>query len=959
MTSGGTRAGAIGPPLGYRMNFSPPRLMAGFGLAAIALLALLGIAWKFTQQSVQATTFVAHTHAVMSALGEAEAQLFQAESSQRSFMIGMDPRFVQQRENATTELERSLDEVAELTIDSPSQQRRISALRKLIEQRVDNLRATQSSLQAGGRMTLEQRLEDGAATRDRSRSLFAALKSEERGLLAQREVIEIERQRTAELTFAALACGLAVLLPLAAWRLYGDARARQSAEANARSERRYDALHARALTLYNAQSERQLVLDGSLALLAESGLFPASAFYLHEELGGSLKLAATRAAPADVKPILRLDEGAVGSAAMRGQPVYIEGFDAASGLVIDSGLARIQPAAMLLCPIAHHGELLGVLVLAAMARLSERERAFVDRLGAQLGVALHNLKQLAGLGGLAEELRERSADVERKNAELQHATRMKSEFVANMSHELRTPLNAIIGFSEILRDGMAGALTAEQSEFVGNVHSSGKHLLSLINDVLDLSKVEAGQMSLDLAPELPSAIAASSIVIVRHQAAARRVRLKEDNAPGLGSALFDARKLKQILANLLANAIKFTPAGGTVSLQLRRVGREAMDAIVDDRITRFFPPPAQSRAQARWLEIEVRDSGIGIAPEGLRKLFQPFVQIDSSLTREQVGTGLGLTMVQRLCELHGGALMARSVVGQGSTFMVWLPWRDLDASPAAAAGPALGALLPRPLPDAAPGSQAASLLVIDDDPRSAELLRTQLQAHGYRVEIALDAQRGLQRAEQLQPDAILLDVLMPGMDGWEMLSRLKEREATRHIPVVIVSVTDELRRGFALGAAQVLTKPVAKEDLLAALGAMGLRPATTHGRVLIVDDDPGAVNIVGKHLRAAGFDCANAYGGQEALESVRRSRPALIVLDLMMPQVSGFDVIEALASQPDTADIPIIVLTAKRMSAQEREQLHGRVQRLIEKSDFEVAILLAEVRRAVARGPMGPVTAAQ
>jgi CheY-like chemotaxis protein len=511
-----------------------------------------------------------------------------------------------------------------------------------------------------------------------------------------------------------------------------------------------------------------------------------------------------------------------------------------------------------------------------------------------------------------------------------------------MSHELRTPLNAVIGFAEILRDGLAGPLNDEQLEYVGDIYGSGRHLLALINDILDLSKVEAGQMELDLQSVAPAELAASGVAVVRERAGLRRVQLTELCPPDLGPLQLDVRRTKQIVYNLLSNAVKFTPDGGSVGIALRRISQDEVDAVQDAADRRVFRPRER---WPHWLELSVSDTGIGIAPEALGALFAPFVQVDSSLDRRFEGTGLGLTMVQRLTELHGGGLALQSTPGQGSTFTIWLPWREARA---VEPGPA------PPLPSiAAPADPARpQILLIEDDPRAASLMRVQLANHGYRVELALDAEQGLARADTLRPDAIVLDVILPGMDGWHLLARLKDRETLRSIPVVIVSITDEPRRGFALGATQVLVKPVAQEDLLAALAAAGLEPREDGrggGRVLVVDDDPKAVTLVCKHLEAAGFEPIAAYGGQQALELARRSPVDLIVLDLMMPQVSGFDVVEGLAARPETAQIPIVVLTAKLVTAEDRELLRGRVQRIVEKTEYSVEGLLAEVRRALLR----------
>lgn len=325
------------------------------------------------------------------------------------------------------------------------------------------------------------------------------------------------------------------------------------------------------------------------------------------------------------------------------------------------------------------------------------------------------------------------------------------------------------------------------------------------------------------------------------------------------------------------------------------------------------------------------------------------MQIDSSLSRKYSGTGLGLTMIKRLAELHGGGLMVRSKPEQGSTFTVWLPWREQPD----VADTGLRAHEPVSVPADPPAEADAVtrplVLVVDDDPRAANLISTQLVSQGYQVALAGSAEEGLRRAVELRPAALVLDIILPGMNGWDMLARLKEHADTRSIPVVIVSMTDESQRGFALGASQVLTKPVSQDDLLAAMGALDVHPENSDAPVLVVDDDPKALTLVSKHLEVAGFRPVTAFSGNEALDRVRRDCPALIILDLMMPGVSGFDVVESLRREPQTAEIPIIVLTAKLLTPEDRALLRGRVEQVMEKSEFQSSSLLAEVRRALAK----------
>ena len=921
--------------------------VAGMATAAAVILALAWFAWDFAQQTVTAAAYVSHTREVIGVINGLESDLYRAEAGQRAYLATRNTVFRSERNVALESLDKGLADLARVTADNLRQSDRVTDLRRELGVRAQLYRQSEALILQGTDFSPEQRIELGAQALNSVHPLIEAMSAEEDQLLKQREAVEQQRSHTTALIFGAFVALLLLLLPMIFWRMYRDLQARQVAEVQVAEERAYDAVHARALTLYNAENERKAVLDGTLALLAENPLFPVGAFYAHEEWGGALRLVASRATPADIKPTLRMDEGPVGNAARSGQPVYLEGFDTATGLRIETGLATVQPAAMLMCPVQHQGRLMGVLVLATSARMAERDREFVNRLAAQLAVALHNLGQLEELSLLAEQLRSRGEDIQRKNAELERASRMKSEFLANMSHELRTPLNAIIGFSEIMKDGLTGPMAAEQQEYVGDIHASGKHLLSLINDILDLSKVESGHVPLELETADPMQLADSAVSVLRERATSARVRFTTACPNDLGRMRLDLRKAKQIVYNLVSNALKFTPEKGNVTLSFDRVPAEQVFAARAAPDTRLHAPA--KTGHSRYLQIRVSDTGIGIAPDDLQQLFQPFVQIDSSLSRQYAGTGLGLTMVRRLAELHGGGLMVHSQLGGGSVFTVWLPWREVGDPEAAAVPTSLAAQTVAADTGPAEAGNGPLVLVVEDDPRAANLMRLQLQSQGYRVEFARSAEEGLARAADLRPAALVLDIILPGMDGWDMLAHLKDHPETSHIPVVIVSITDEAQRGFALGASQVLVKPVTQGDLLAALAAAGLDEPRTDARVLVVDDDPKAVALVSKHLLVAGYTALGAYGGQEALDMVRSAPPELIVLDLMMPQVSGFDVIHGLRGNPDTADIPIIVLTAKMLSRNDHAQLSGKVQQVMEKTEFHAIGLLAEVKRALAR----------
>jgi signal transduction histidine kinase/CheY-like chemotaxis protein len=527
-----------------------------------------------------------------------------------------------------------------------------------------------------------------------------------------------------------------------------------------------------------------------------------------------------------------------------------------------------------------------------------------------------------------------------KSEQLARASRLKSEFLANMSHELRTPLNAVIGFSEVLKDGLVGELAEGQRQYVSDIHDSGQHLLALINDILDLSKIEAGQMSLDLEPTVAATLFEHSLSIVREKASRRRVRLILDVPPGSGTLMIDPRKTKQIIYNLLSNAVKFSREGGRVTLSARRVTQAELEAWSSDAPTVVIRHAMPLAGHTDYLQFMVEDTGIGIAPQDASRLFRMFSQLDSSMSREAEGTGLGLALVERLAQLHGGCVALASTPGQGSRFMVWLPWREAGAATVTA---------PRAQRYDAAAVSPPLALIIEDNDHAAELIRLQLEPEGFEVARAATAGQALAALAGRLPTVIILDVLLPDMDGWDLLALLKLPDSiSAHIPVVIVSIVADVRKGFSLGASGVLQKPVSRDEFLGALNHAGISGARSVCRVLVVDDDPKTVELLATYLQGPNYQVLRARGGKEGIETARRELPDLIVLDLMMPEVSGFEVVEVLQHSPRTAMIPVVVVTAKTLTAQDKTTLNGLVAAVLEKSSFEHGRFVSEVRRALA-----------
>ncbi len=565
-------------------------------------------------------------------------------------------------------------------------------------------------------------------------------------------------------------------------------------------------------------------------------------------------------------------------------------------------------------------------------------------------------QRLQGVFAAARDVTERKLferTLQEKNIELEHASRMKSEFLSTMSHELRTPLNAINGFSEALGDGLMGPMSDIQHEYIGDIFTSGQHLLSLINDILDLSKVEAGMMSLELEnADLPGLLS-NSLSIVREKAATHTISLVLEAGDDLDSVQLDTRKTKQIIYNLLSNAVKFSARGGRVTLRGCRVPRSSVGTFKETWPIHGFE--LADNEFTEFLEISVTDGGIGISVANMAKLFQPFTQIDSSLARKFEGSGLGLALVKQMAELHGGSVAVASLEGVGTRFAVWLPIRTTTA-------PALMDIRPpQPARMASAVSETRVAMVVEDDEHAAALATLLLEAEGFQVVVAGSAERALELLGGHTLDVstidvstlylITLDLQLPGMSGLELLQRLSEDSRLANVPVVIVSGHTDGRIGLCGGAAAVLQKPISRLQLQASLASLGLQesPQKTH-TVLVVDDDPKAVELIAAYLAPPAYSVVRAYGGSDAIVLAKQLQPDLVLLDLMMPDVSGFDVVEALSRDADTSGIPIMVLTAKQVTPLDRATLNRNpenVIRIVKKAGFDRVGFMSEVRRAL------------
>ena len=493
----------------------------------------------------------------------------------------------------------------------------------------------------------------------------------------------------------------------------------------------------------------------------------------------------------------------------------------------------------------------------------------------------------------------------------------KSRFLANMSHELRTPLNAVIGYSEMLQDQANDIGQPALIPDLQRINGAGKHLQRLIDDILDLSKIEAGKMevfveSFDISEVVHDVVATIEPLIDK---AGNTLRVTCPDTVGVMRA--DMTKVRQMLFNLLSNACKFTH-NGSVSLDVER----------------------QHLATGEWLYFRVHDTGIGMTPEQVGKLFQEFTQADSSTTRRYGGTGLGLAISRRFARMMGGDILVESTEGQGSTFTVQLP-----ASVDQPTGDDIRDTKVAAVPKSTQIRDANTILVIDDDPVVHDLMKRLLAKERFHVVSAHNAEEGLRLAETLRPAAITLDIMMPGTDGWKVLTALKSDPDLANIPVVLATMTDDRNRGYALGAADFLTKPIDPLRLGSVLKKHTRRVATP--LALIIDDDPLMREMLSRQLRAQGWEIVEASNGRMALQRIAARVPAAIILDLMMPELDGFDFITELRANPGWCEIPIIVVTAKEVTDDDRHRLNGYVNKILLKGAYQREQLLAAVREHV------------
>lgn len=557
-------------------------------------------------------------------------------------------------------------------------------------------------------------------------------------------------------------------------------------------------------------------------------------------------------------------------------------------------------------PLKVEGELVGVIemILNNDRAFAEREESFLSLIANELAVGISRR-------GLIDELRVKNVDLEVQRAQTQDAHETLKKFLAFFSHELRSPLNSIIGFTELIGTELPKLTEATVKSYIASINQSSKHLLRLINDILDLSKLEAGKLELHYI-NIPIRKFIDGLKLsLQPQLEEKKLSFEIRVAEELDDIVADDVRLKQIMLNLVSNAIKFSHPDGTVVVGVQRVDNT--------------------------VEFSIQDSGVGIRTSEIPRLFQPFQQTTAG-ARKREGTGLGLSITKKLVELHGGTISVVSEWGKGSTFVVRLPMMVQ----ARAEGDEIVRRVSGVVPET---STSRKVLIVEDKAHAQQILQSFLSEAGYEIETAANGIEALEKAKQWKPDVITLDILLPVKDGWQVMRELKQHPLCKNIPVIIISMLDERNLGFGLGAVDYFVKPVQKDALLESLRKVtAVRPLNKRSaKILVIDDDHSVTDLLQVILEAEGCAVLKATNGREGLRLAREERPDLIILDLVMPEISGFNVAYQLKHNPKTQSIPVIVMTSMEIDDETREQLQGFVVSLMRKSGFTKKDLLQEI----------------
>jgi CheY-like chemotaxis protein/signal transduction histidine kinase len=683
----------------------------------------------------------------------------------------------------------------------------------------------------------------------------------------------------------------------------------------------------------------QRILDFAAALLEAR----VGALYVDEGQGEGMRLLAGYALAQDKHPArVVAGEGVAGQAVRDGKRVVMDA--APPGyLQVGSALGSAAPSCVLVLPLQHGRNMVGVMELGAFRRFSANELAFADlcaeamAIGLEVNIARQRTRVLlAESAQQAEELRvqqeelqqtnseleERADQLERQREEIQRVSAYKSEFMANMSHELRTPLNSMLILSALLKENKTHNLNDRQLEYAGTIHNAGRDLLNLINDILDLAKMEAGKVELHIEPVELAGLCDALLAQFLPQAEQKGLLLKVERLPGTpAAAMMDGQRVQQVLRNLLANALKFTHQGSVV-LRISVAGEQ--------------------------LSFAVSDTGIGVPADKQVTIFEAFRQADGSISRHYGGTGLGLSISLQLARKMGGALHLHSKEGEGSTFTFMLPLQTAEGAgatwQAGAGADAGGSRTAAAGAVAQAGDAARRILIVEDDPFFAHLLADFVQGRGYTPLVASDGEQGLQLAQHEAPHAVLLDVMMARMDGWEVMRRLRADPRTSHLPVHFISCLDEWQRARDLGALGLVTKPVSPEQLAQVFDTIEQAWAGALKRVLVVEDDEGQLSSLSALLAGRDVGVVRCQSGREALDLLSQGHFDCMVLDLGLQDMSGYEVLEALQAAPALRHLPVVIHSGQDLTRDQLRMLNRFARSVIIKGAHSPERLLGEVQ---------------
>jgi PAS domain S-box-containing protein len=977
---------------------------AGLAVAGVILLLVVGLLYRNGRSFMEASEWVSHTHEVLAELEATLSAVAEAQAATDVYIITGQEAFLEPYQLAAQAVRTHLDRLKSLTADNPHQQRRLAMLESAIAEKLDSLQQNIDLRKQKGFEAAQRHVATGIGTRQMNqvRTIISEMKQEEEDLLKRRTLDFQSSTRKTTLTFSCVIFLEFLLLGLVYYVLRRDITAQKQAERKLQESEEHFRLLVNGVSdsasfmldpsgqvaswnqgaerikgykaneivgrhfscfyppedVQNGKPERQLqaaITEGHYKeegwrIRKDGSRFWANVIItaLRDKAG---KLRGFSKLTRDVTEHRRAEELLQESEERHRKlfdnnphPTWVFDRETLRFLAVNAAAVRkygyssdeflkmtikdIRPpedVPVLLDNVGsvrdgdesignwRHRRKDGTNI---DVEITSYALSFADR-AAEVVVAVdvtQRKRDEAEKRKFIDKLAVSNQELELRNREVERATRLKSKFLANMSHELRTPLNAIVGFSDLLADGTPGELNGKQKRFVNHIKQGSAHLLQLINDILDLSKIETGQLELrcedfqlkDALPEVLSTI--------RPLAMIKNIQVQQKLNTEL-SVYADRVRFKQILYNLLSNAIKFTPKDGRIDLDCVEKGNGVC--------------------------ISVTDTGIGIRAEDQAVVFEEFRQVEGNTDTANEGTGLGLAITKRLVEQQGGKISLESEPGKGSRFTFTLPTGSKTSSKCL---PVNGSA--RPNVAAAGRGRKPLILVVDDEVPARELIASYLESE-YRIVMAESGAEVVQKARQLRPDAITLDVFMPGGNGFETLVALQKTPETANIPIIIVSIVDQKQVGFALGAADYLVKPIRKPVLLETIRKHVPLQTDDDAAILLVDDDPKTLELLEETLRSAGYETQSVQSGARALEVLSSKLVSAVLLDLLMPGMDGFEVIRHVREQATLKELPILVMTAKTLEQEEIALLSRETQALFQKNGSWRQQLMIEVGRVV------------